>query len=113
MGRDGSSAPWMFYSWGISLTARGAQLAAACFLERLRGFESTQIATFGYTGMPLLSACVLLGGGRYEGLCIREKRKGYGSCRHIEGNIDRSRPVVVLDDSLSSGTSMRQAIQAL
>jgi orotate phosphoribosyltransferase len=113
LGRDGGSAPWMFYSWGVSLTARGARLAAECFLDRLRGFESTQIATFGYTGMPLLSACVLLGGGRYEGLCIRERRKGYGSCRQIEGNIDRSRPVVVLDDSLSSGTSMRKAIQAL
>ncbi|HEX4959884.1 MAG TPA: AMMECR1 domain-containing protein [Thermoanaerobaculia bacterium] len=113
LGRDGASAPWMFYSWGISLTANGARLAAECFLERLRGFESTQIATFGYTGMPLLSACVLLGGGRYTGLCIREKRKAYGSCRHIEGNIDRTRPVVVLDDSLSSGTSMRKAIQAL
>jgi AMMECR1 domain-containing protein/orotate phosphoribosyltransferase len=113
VGRDGESAPWMFYSWGVSLTSRGARLAAECFLERLRGFESTQIATFGYTGMPLLSACVLLGGGRYEGLCIRERRKEYGSCRHIEGNIDRSRPVIVLDDSLSSGTSMRKAIQAL
>ncbi|HEX9943606.1 MAG TPA: AMMECR1 domain-containing protein [Thermoanaerobaculia bacterium] len=113
LGRDGGSAPWMFYSWGVSLTARGARLAAECFLDRLRGFESTQIATFGYTGMPLLSACVLLGGGRYEGLCIRERRKAYGSCRQIEGNVDRSRPVVVLDDSLSSGTSMRKAIQAL
>jgi orotate phosphoribosyltransferase/AMMECR1 domain-containing protein len=112
-GRDGSTAPWMFYSWGISLTANGARLAAECFLDRLQGFESTQIATFGYTGMPLLSACVLLGEGRYEGLCIRERRKGYGSCRQIEGNPDRSRPVVVLDDSLSSGTSMRKAIQAL
>lgn len=112
-GRDGVSAPWMFYSWGISLTAHGARLAAECFLDRLRGFESTQIATFGYTGMPLLSACVLLGGGRYTGLCIREKRKEYGSCRHIEGNIDRTRPVVVLDDSISSGTAMRKAIQAL
>jgi AMMECR1 domain-containing protein/orotate phosphoribosyltransferase len=112
-GRDGVSAPWMFYSWGISLTANGARLAAECFLDRLRGFESTQIATFGYTGVPLLSACVLLGGGRYTGLCIREKRKEYGSCRHIEGNIDRTRPVVVLDDSLSSGTAMRKAIRAL
>jgi predicted AAA+ superfamily ATPase len=53
--------------------------------------------------MPLLSACVLLGGGRYTGLCIREKRKEYGSCRHIEGNVDRTRPVVVLTGARQTG----------
>jgi orotate phosphoribosyltransferase len=111
--RDGTPAPSMLYSWNVSLTALGAQLAAQCLLERLQTFESTQLAVYGYTGGPLLSACVLLGNGRYTGLQIREQRKTHYSCRRIEGPADSSRSVVVLDDSLSSGTSMRSAIQAL
>src|SRR5919199_3502824 len=83
--RRGDPAPWMFYSWNVTLTAPGAQLAARCVLDTLTTFQSTQLATYGYTAVPLLSACVLMGGGRYTGLCIRESPKGYGSGRQIEG----------------------------
>ena len=112
-GRDGTPAPWAFYSWGVSLTADGLRLAAICLLDRLRGFGATQLASIGYTGLPLLSACVLLGEGRYTGLCIRDKRKAYLSGRRIEGVFDRTQPVVIIDDSLSSGTSLHGAIRAI
>ena len=111
--RNGSSAPWMFYSWGVTTTADGLQLAARCLLDRLASFESTQIAGHGMTAMPLVSACVALGGGRYSGLAIRKERKAYLSGRQVEGSLDPDRPVVVVDDSLSSGTALRQAISAL
>lgn len=112
-GRDQSPALWMFYSWDVTMTERGARLAARCVLDRLRTFESTQLATFGYTAMPILSACLLLGEGRYSGLCVRENRKRHGSYRRVDGPADRSRPVVVLDDSVSSGTAMLSAIEGL
>jgi AMMECR1 domain-containing protein/orotate phosphoribosyltransferase len=113
LGRDGSTAPWAFYSWHVSLTSAGLRLAALNLLERLRQFRATQLASYGYTGMPLLSACVLMGEGRYTGVCVREKRKAYLSCRRVEGPVDKSRPVIVIDDSLSSGTSLHKAITAL
>jgi AMMECR1 domain-containing protein/orotate phosphoribosyltransferase len=103
----------MFYSWGVTLTSRGARLAATCLLERLREFKATQLASVGYTGLPLLSACVLLGEGRFTGLCIRDDRKAYASMRRIEGCADRGLPVVVVDDSLVSGSSLTRAIEAL
>jgi AMMECR1 domain-containing protein len=112
-GRDGTPAPWAFYSWGLSLTAEGLRLAAICLLDRLRGFGATQLASIGYTGLPLLSACVLMGEGRYTGLCIRDRRKEYLSGRRIEGVFDRARPVVIIDDSLSSGTALHSAIRAI
>ncbi|WP_266168545.1 hypothetical protein [Dyella subtropica] len=111
--RDGSPAPWAFYSWDTTLTSEGLRLAASCILERLQGYRATQLATIGYTGMPLLSACVLLGAGRYTGLCIRERRKTYVSCRRVEGPFDKSKPVVIIDDSISSGTSLCKAIRAI
>jgi orotate phosphoribosyltransferase/AMMECR1 domain-containing protein len=111
--RDGTPAPWAFYSWNVTLTSEGLRLAALCILERLRSFHATQLATIGYTGMPLLSACVLLGEGRYTGLCIREQRKTSVSCRRVEGTFDKTKPVVIIDDSISSGTSLGKAIRAI
>jgi hypothetical protein len=91
--RAGAVVEWMFYSWGLSLTADGLALAARCLLERLQTFESTQLATHGFTAMPLLSACILQGGGRYTGLAVRSETKRYGSCRRIEGHGSTDRPV--------------------
>jgi len=111
--RDGRHASWMFYSWNCSLTGRGAHLAGRLILDKLKSFNSVQLATFGYTGVPLMAAAILQGDDRYTGLVIREARKVYGASRRIDGPADKSQPVVVIDDSLSSGTSLRQAIAAL
>lgn len=110
---DGKSAPWMFYSWGATLTEQGSRLAAMAMLRRLSSFQSTRLATFGFTAVPILSACILLGGGRYSGLCIREKRKEYGSLRRVEDPGQGTGPVVILDDSTASGTSILNAIEVL
>jgi orotate phosphoribosyltransferase/AMMECR1 domain-containing protein len=111
--RTGEISPWAFYSWGITLTADGLRLAARNLLEVLETFNTTQLASYGYTGLPLLAACILESGGKYSGLSIREKRKAHLTNRKIDGNVDRSRSVVVVDDSLSSGTSLHKAITAL
>jgi AMMECR1 domain-containing protein/orotate phosphoribosyltransferase len=103
----------MFYSWNVSLTAEGGALAARCLLDHLEGFESTQLATYGTTGIPLLAQCVLLGEGRYSGICVREQPKGHSGGRQIEGPADLSRPVVLIDDSLSSGTSFLNGARLL
>jgi orotate phosphoribosyltransferase/AMMECR1 domain-containing protein len=111
--RTGQVSPWAFYSWGITLTAGGLRLAARNLLEALETFNTTQIASYGYTGLPLLSACILEGNGKYSGLSIREKRKAHLTNRRIDGNVDHTKSVVVIDDSLSSGTSLYKAISAL
>jgi AMMECR1 domain-containing protein len=113
LGRNGESGPWAFYSWNVSLTPVGLQLIAANMVERLKTFRSTQLASYGYTGLPILSACVALGDGKYTAVSIRERRKQTLACRRIDGPLDHSRPVVVIDDSISSGTSLINAINAL
>ena len=113
-GRNGSPVPWMFYSWGTTLNADGLRLAARCLITKLRqSFEARQLAAHGFTAQPLLAACVLESAGDYRGLAIRDRLKTYGSCRQIEGSGRADEPVVVLDDSISSGKSLRAAITAL
>ena len=92
---------------------RGQRLAARCLLDRLKGFGAAQLATYGTTGIPLLTSCILLGEGKYTGICVREKPKGNALGRQIEGPADRGRPVVIIDDSLSSGTSLLKGIRVL
>ncbi|MFD2089973.1 AMMECR1 domain-containing protein [Blastococcus deserti] len=106
LSRDGSSARWMLDSLAVTLTPRGAALAARSLLRALAPFEGRQLATFGLTGVPLLQGCVLQGNGRYSGILVRKERKAHGSLKLVEGRLDTAEPVVMVDDSISSGHSM-------
>ena len=112
LSRDGTSARWMLDSLSVTLSPRGAQLAGKCMLELLKRFDGRQIATYGLTGVPILQSCILQDC-RYRGLLVRKERKAHGSLKLIEGPIDRNEPVIVIDDSVSSGTCMDEAIERL
>jgi len=105
LSRDGTSGRWMLDSLAVTLSARGAELAGQCLLQLLQRFDGRQIATYGLTGVPLLQSCILQDH-RYRGLLVRKERKQHGSLKLIEGDIDPNEPVILLDDSVSSGMSM-------
>ncbi len=96
----------MLDSLPVTLGPPGAELAARCLLRLLEDFEGHQLATYGLTGVPLLQGCVLHGGDRYRGALVRKERKPHGSRKLIEGRLDPAEPVVIVDDSVSSGRSM-------
>jgi len=103
--RDGTAAAWMFESWPVSLTARGSYLAGLALLDRVRAFDGRQLATYGLTGVPLLQSCIILSDGMFNGLVVRKERKAHGSQKLIEGSVNIDEPVVLIDDSISSGSS--------
>jgi orotate phosphoribosyltransferase/AMMECR1 domain-containing protein len=103
---DGRSARWMLDSLAVTLTPEGADLAARALLERLDGFESRQLATYGLTGVPLLQSCIVASGGRYRGALVRKERKPHGARKLIEGRLAVDEPVVIVDDSINSGYSL-------
>lgn len=113
LSRDGTSARWMLDSLAVTLSPRGAELAGSCLLELLKRFDGRQIATYGLTAVPILQSCILQSGGRYRGLLVRKERKEHGSLKLIEGQIDRDEPVVLIDDSVSSGMSMQEGCARL
>ena len=113
LSRDGTSHRWMLDSLSVTLTPRGAELAARCVLELLQRFDGRQLATYGLTAVPILQSCLLQSGGRYRGLLVRKERKAHGSLKLIEGPVDKSEPVVLIDDSVSSGMSLEEACARL
>ena len=112
LSRDGSSARWMLDSLAVTLSPRGAELAGRCVLELLKRFDGRQLATYGLTAVPILQSCILQDD-KYRGLLVRKERKEHGSLKLIEGDIDKSEPVILIDDSVSSGMSMEEATQRL
>jgi orotate phosphoribosyltransferase/AMMECR1 domain-containing protein len=113
VGRRGEPAAWMLNCWPLTMSHQGLAQVGTVTLDLIDRFEATQIAAYGVGALPLLSACLLLGGGRYSGLTVRSEPKRYGSELRIEGAGDRSRKVVLVDDSISSGTSFRAAADIL
>jgi orotate phosphoribosyltransferase len=111
--RCGAPVPWLYYGGEVNLSWRGMDLTTRILMQRLSSFSSTQIATYGMSAISLLAACVVSGQGHYSGLVIRKEQKPYGVRRKIDGPIDRARSVVVIDESLSSGTTAYEAICAL
>ncbi|MDT5063142.1 MAG: hypothetical protein QOH63_3601 [Acidobacteriota bacterium] len=113
LSRDGTSARWMLDSLSVTLDPRGAELAGRCILELLKRFDGRQIATYGLTAIPILQSCILQSVGRYRGLLVRKERKKHGSLKLIEGVIDPTEPIILVDDSISSGTSVTEACERL
>jgi orotate phosphoribosyltransferase len=113
LSRDGSPARWMLDSLPVTLSPRGAELAAALVLERVRSFDGRQLATHGVTAIPILQSAVLQSGGRYHGLLVRNERKPHGARKLIEGRIDLDEPVIMIEDSIASGTSVSEGIAKL
>jgi orotate phosphoribosyltransferase/AMMECR1 domain-containing protein len=113
LSRDGTSARWMLDSLAVTLNPRGAELAGRCMLELLKQFDGRQIATYGLTAVPILQSCILQSKGRYKGLLVRKERKKHGSLKLIEGRIDPHEPVILLDDSISSGMSVEEGCKIL
>jgi AMMECR1 domain-containing protein/orotate phosphoribosyltransferase len=112
LSRDGTSARWMLDSLSVTLSPPGSRLAGRCVLELLKRFDGHQIATYGLTGVPILQSCVLQAP-QYTGLLVRKERKPHGSLKLIEGQINYDEPVVLIDDSVSSGLSMTEGTERL
>src|SRR6185436_16103826 len=103
--QDGTTGPWMLDSLGVSLSAEGNALAAECLARLLDGFEGRQLATFGTSGIPLVTGIVARSGGRYRGLLVRKEVKAYGARKRIEGHVSPGEPVIIVDDSIVGGYS--------
>ncbi|GIV60047.1 orotate phosphoribosyltransferase [Rhodocaloribacter litoris] len=106
---------------GWLLDTRIPMLDGALFREvgevlaaRLRARGLHQVAGFGFGAYALVcSVLAAPGTPRFTGGFIREKRKPHGRRRLVEGPLDRTRPVVLLDDILNSGRSATRALALL
>ncbi|GAB5520104.1 MAG: orotate phosphoribosyltransferase [Rhodothermales bacterium] len=82
--------------------------------ERLRGKNVYQVAGYGFGAHAIVSSVLAAPGHpRFKGGFIRDQRKPHGRRRLVEGPLDRSKPVVLLDDIINSGRTAIRAINLL
>jgi orotate phosphoribosyltransferase len=81
---------------------------------RLRDRDLYQVVGYGFGAYPLVCSVLSVpDGDLFNGGLVREERKEHGRRRLVEGPIDPSEPVVLLDDIINSGRSASQALHLL
>ncbi len=86
------------------LRSEHLQPAAAAVAERLLGEGATQVAGKGMGAAPLVCGVVAAARG-IDGALLRDRPKERGFLRPFEGELDRGRPVWLLDDIVNTGRS--------
>jgi orotate phosphoribosyltransferase len=82
--------------------------------DRLRAKGVYQVAGYGFGAYSLVCAVLAAPGEPiFRGGFIRDQPKKHGRRRLVEGPLDRTQPVVLLDDILNSGRSAVRAISLL
>lgn len=110
--RDGRAARWAL---DVRRALGDGEILAAVAAESaslLAQIGATQIVTVGCAGGMLLGG-VLSSMRSLRGGVLREHRKTYGFREMVEGNLVRSRSIVLIDDILSSGRTALDAMRRL
>ncbi|WP_276254376.1 orotate phosphoribosyltransferase [Halomontanus rarus] len=90
---------------------RCLELIAEAFAERLEGGANTKLGGVALGGVPLAAATSVAAGVPY--VIARKQRKEYGTGNLIEGDLEEGEEVVVLEDIVTTGTSLIDAVEAL
>ena len=82
--------------------------------ERLRAKQIYQVAGYGFGSFAMI--CAVMSAPvepAFNGGFVREQRKPHGRRRLVEGPLERSQPIVLLDDIINSGRSAERALNLL
>jgi len=107
--------PWVFDFRRLSLNGEWLNHFAQLFWERFNNEPAFQVGGMETAAIPLLAAIVLKGkelGKNVNGFYIRKSRDKDGLMKLIEGELT-DLPVILVDDVLNSGASMRKQIKIL
>jgi len=87
--------------------------ASNFFIDILKQTGIRQIAAQGLAAVPLLGSIASLSPFDINAGVIRDKSKGYGRNKRIEGTIEPHMPVLLVDDLMNGGNSALNSLKAL
>ncbi len=101
----------------VTLSADGSHLVGTAFLDALQELPERPGAVGGLThgADPIVSAMVVLSYARgcpIDGFYVRKETKGHGTRRRIENPPKPGTKVVIVDDVVTTGKSLLQAVEA-
>jgi len=113
--RRGGNYRWLFDLRRVFMDSQTLKAIAGEFWRRNAARGPFQLAGMETGAIPLLTALILTAPasrGPVNGLIIRKERKTFGLGRAIEGEI-LDLPVILVDDTVNSGTSAEKACAVL
>ncbi|MFC7216386.1 orotate phosphoribosyltransferase [Saliphagus sp. GCM10025334] len=90
---------------------RCLELIAEAFAERLEARADAKLGGVALGGVPLAAATSVAADVPY--VIARKQRKDYGTANLIEGRLEDGEEVVVVEDIVTTGTSLVEAVEAL
>lgn len=113
----GSKSKFFFNCKPVTLSSDGASLVADAFLDKLKDLPETVDAVGGRTlgADPIIGAMMMRAlerGQRLEGFYVRERQKAHGLKELIANAPPPGTRVVIVDDVVTTGRSVIEAIEA-
>lgn len=99
----------------VTLYGPSFKLIGELFWREIKGLSVLGVAGMSIGADPIV--CSILSSSEkesypLEGLLIRKEPKKYGTQKQIEGNFRRGMPIVVVEDVVTTGSSLIKAISA-
>jgi orotate phosphoribosyltransferase len=113
---SGQKSRYYINSKKVLFHGEAISLLGELLYEATRDLEIHAIGGLEVGAIPMSTAAVLRyrqAGKTLEGFFVRKQVKGHGSQERIEGLVNRGDRVVVVDDVLTTGESVVQAIEAV
>lgn len=113
--KRGGNYNWLFDLRRVFMVPRALEAISGEFWQRYDAYGPFQLAGMETGAIPLLTALMLTAPasrGSVNGVIIRKDRKTSGLARAVEGEL-QDLPVILVDDTLNSGTSAEKACSVL
>ena len=115
---SGKTSPYYFDSKLLTLDPEGAKVVGEYFFDKLADTGIAAVGGMALGAIPIVNAVALIShlqGHNLPGFYVRKEAKSHGTQNLIEGKIppNRNAPVAILDDVVTGGGSIMQAINAV
>ncbi len=113
---SGKKSDHYFEGKRLTLHPEGAYQLGREVLDRLAEIDVDAIGGLAMGAFPMITAVALVGhleGRPISSFIVREAPKAHGTKRQIEGHFKEGSRVAIVDDVITTGGSVRKAIQAV
>ncbi|MDA0677077.1 MAG: nicotinate-nucleotide adenylyltransferase [Chloroflexi bacterium] len=113
---SGQKSKYYFDGRRLSLDPEGSDIISKLFLDAIRDAGCEAVGGPTVAAVPIVGSLVLRAWqekANITGYFVRPEKKGYGMGRQIEGSVKPGMKVAVFDDTVSTGGSLLQAIDAV